>query len=254
MMNDIQLDQLMDRFHNGKLSLQEVKDLLAESNIPDGELLIQKHRSAIYAVEQYNLLMQVQHVHQTFLQNLKQPVTPVRSIGSRIYIMRIAAMLVISFSSWLLFQYANSSNEQLYQDLHSRYTLSQMRGDETTSTDLVKAFGAGNYQQTIALFNTTKSTGNREQFFAAISYLETGEPNKAITLFEQISSNNQKNNGSLYQDETDYYHSLALLKTGQKEKAIVLLKKIHTDQDHTYNRYVTKWMLLKIKWFGHSNN
>ncbi len=255
MMNDIQLDELMDRFCKGSLSRGELENVFAVNNVADAEAAIQQHRSAMRAVEQYNLLMQVQQVHQTFLQSRKQSTATIRNIGKRTYFLRIAATLIISLSSWLLFQYTNSSNGQLYEAMHSTYTLSEMRGEETTTaTDLVKAFRTGDYKQTIALFKVTTSPGNRERFFTAISYLETGEPGKAIPLFEQITSFNKKNGQQLYQDETDYYAALALLKTDQRTKAVSLLQKIQADQDHTYHRYVTRWKIWKIKWLGHSGN
>jgi tetratricopeptide (TPR) repeat protein len=252
MMNDLQLDLLLDRFHEGSASREEVDESFVANSVSNGEALIQQHRSAIRALEQYNLLIQVQQVHQTFLQNRKQSTAIVRTIKPMVYFRRIAAVLVIALSCLTIFQYSNSSTEQLYKELHSTYTLSELRGeDATAATDLVKAFRKADYKQTIALFQVSRTTGNRERFFTAISYLETGEPEKAIPLFEQIEQFNQKNGEQLYQDETDYYAALALLKTADRKKAVVLLQKIQADQEHTYHRYVSKWMIWKIKWLGH---
>ncbi len=252
MMNDIHLDQLLDGFCTGTINRQQVSDFFDAHEASNSENAIQQHQAAIRAVEQYNILLQVQQVHLTFLQKEKKHVAKVKTINTKVYMLRIAASVVLLLACWFLFQYTTSSGQKMYSRLHSVYTISEMRGSETAATSgLVNAFRAGKYEQTIALFKQVSNPGNRELFFTAVSYLETNQPVPAISYFEQITQVNRDSKTLLYQDETDYYHALTLLKVKQYEKAAMLLQKIQADKNHTYHGRISQWMIWKIKWLAH---
>lgn len=252
MMNDIQLDQLLDSYYTGATNKQQVIDLFAAQGAGNSKNAIEQHITAIRAVEQYNLLLQVQQVHQSFLQKEKKPVAIVKTISRKTYLIRVAATVLFFFACWFLFQYTTSSTQKIYSQLHSAYTISEMRGSDTTAiSELVNAFRAGNYQQTIALSDQINNPGNRELFFTAVSYLETNQTSRAIGYFEKIEQTNRDNKTLLYQDETDYYHALALLKEKQYAKAVLLLHKIKADKNHTYHGRISQWMIWKIKWLAH---
>lgn len=67
MNNNLYIDELLDELVKGKITRQQAEPVLQQENIGDVDGEIELHRSAVIALQQYSVMMQVQQVHKYFI-------------------------------------------------------------------------------------------------------------------------------------------------------------------------------------------
>lgn len=249
MINDIQADAQLDAWLRGFQTREQLDAFFERSGIADTAPLADAHMQAALAVERYNLVQQVQTVHDNWANARQQAkVVPVKATGS--LLLRVAAAVLFLLGSFTVLQFVTSSHEQLYRQMHQPFAT-----DATRSTggagSFVETFQKADYPGVIRLYRQLEQPGVREMFLAGNAYLETGDVANAVQLFESILKINTQQGSRLYQDETEYYLAMAYLKSDDKKKAVQLLEKIAADTNHTYHRSVDQWKLFRLKWLGH---
>jgi tetratricopeptide (TPR) repeat protein len=254
MISNTQIDKKLDDFLTGVAGYDDLELFFTSNGVLNTNELVAEHRAAALAVQQYNVLQQVQFVHKKFVADqkvteIKQPAKVV-SMGATKMMMRIAAVLVIVLASVTTFQYLTSTGNSFYNKLNESYSINIVRGSQKPG-ELVEAYQSGNYKRTIELFTQISNPGNRELFIAANSYIQLNNTSRAVELYQQILNNNKSVAQKFYQDEAEYYLAMAYLKTGETEKALPILNKIADDKNHTYHDKIDKWTLWKMKWLGH---
>lgn len=254
MLSNTQTDKLLDDCFNGIIKPEQLAEALLINDKVVAETLVNEHLVAITAVQQYQIIQQVKQVHSLYAntQEEAKETTVVRPLFSLKIALHVAAMLLLTLSSWLVYEYNVNSYKKIYANMFASYTVNEVRGNgEGQLNPLVEAYRSGDFLKTTNLFTTIANPTSRDLFFTAMSYLEMEKPAEAVPLFNKIYAYNKTNNEQLYEDETDYYLALTLLKLQQKEEAIKLFEKIKADKEHTYNMSVKSSTILKIKWFGH---
>lgn len=254
MISNTQIDKKLDDFLTGVAGYDELELFFTSNGVLNTNELLAEHRAAALAVQQYNILQQVQFVHKKFVADqkaaqLKQPAKVVSMSAPKMMI-RIAAVLVIIMASVTTIQYLTSTGSSFYNKLNEDYSINIVRGSQKTG-ELVEAYQSGNYKRTTELFSQISNPENRELFIAANSYMQLNNTERAVELYQQILNKNKSTSQKFYQDEAEYYLAMAYLKNSVTEKALPILSKIADDKNHTYHDKIDKWTLWKMKWLGH---
>jgi tetratricopeptide (TPR) repeat protein len=257
MISNTQIEIALDDFFAGHINRSRLDEIMQFNGITDSEPLVKEHSLAVQIIRQYNLLEQVQRVHEQMLSEYQQ--SHIKSTGklismktTRRFYMNIAAGFFIILSGAVMVLYFNSTGKDFYQSHYTAYNLSETRSiGAEPETELVKAYKSGDFANVISQFSKIANPGNRELFFAGNAYLETGNPVKAMELFQTIITRNKTNGELLYQDEAEYYLAMAYLSNNETGKALPILTAISNEPAHTYHNKVSKIALLRMKWLGH---
>lgn len=90
-------------------------------------------------------------------------------------------------------------------------------------------------------------SNTRALLLNAMSALALSDPQTAIQSFSRITDLNKTRTEKQYQDETDFYLALAYLKNQQPEKCLTLLEQINKDSGHPYHPKVAAGLLQKVR-------
>lgn len=164
----------------------------------------------------------------------KAPVNIINMRSASLIAVAAAALFLII---WLPGQVG--SNELNGPDLYTSYfeteVLSGVRSSDNASYQewrlAADYYNAERYLEAIPLFealtrDTTFEEVSKVQFFLAMSYLETGKPEEAITHFEAVAA------GSAFEARARWFRALAYLKQNRQEDAKLLLEIIRNYSDH----------------------
>lgn len=257
MISNTQIEIALDDFFAGTINRNRLDEIMQFNGVADSELLVKEHTVAVEIIRQYSILEQVQKVHEQMLSeyqpsNAKPGGKLISISNTRRFYMKIAAGLFIILSGAIMALYFNSTGKDFYQSHYTAYNLSETRSiGAAPETELVKAYKSGDFTSVISYFSKIANPGNRELFFAGNAYLETGNPVKAMELFQLIITRNKTNGELLYQDEAEYYLAMAYLSNNETGKALPILTAISNEPAHTYHNKVSKMALLRMKWLGH---
>ncbi len=254
MPSNIQTEIALDDFLSGAINRHRLNEIMNMNGVNETDLALEEHHTAIHVVRQYNIMKQVQNVHTDFFKKTVQPEkapAKVISMPPRVFVMRIAAGLIIILAGFTMVQYFGSTGTGFYKSLHNSYSVTENRSGTENKSELVEAFKKGDHTTVISLYNQISNPGNRELFFAGNAYLETGSTSKAIELMQQILAHNKTSGELLYQDEAEYYLAMGYLKNNETDKALPILTGIANEPAHTYHNKVSRITLLKMKWLGH---
>jgi hypothetical protein len=257
MISNTQIEIALDDFFAGTINREKLDSILTLNGVSETEPLVKQHAFAAQLIRNYNLLEQVQKVHEQMVEEFRNPSVQkqakvVSFKSNRSFYMKIAAGLFIILSGSLMALYFNSTGKDFYRSHYTAYAVSETRSiTDEPETELVKAYRRGEFTNVIALYNKVNNPGNRELFFTGNAYLETNAPVKAIEFFNRIISDNKTKGELLYQDEAEYYLAMAFLKNNETSKALPILTTIANEPAHTYHNKVSKTALLRMKWLGH---
>lgn len=254
MISNTQIDKKLDDLLNGAIVYNELESFFTSNGVTNTSELLAEHKTAIAAVQQYNLVKQVQLVHQQFINTAKtttqlQEAKVIRMSPVKM-MMRIAAAVVLLLTSLTAVQYFTSTGSSFYHNLNEDYIVNNTRDGQQASA-IIEAYQSGNYKRTIELFEQINNPGNRELFITANSLMQLNNTTRSIELYLQILNNNRTVAQKFYQDEAEYYLAMAYLKNNETDKALPILTQIADDKNHTYHDKIDKWTLFKMKWFGH---
>jgi tetratricopeptide (TPR) repeat protein len=258
MNNELYINQLLDNYVQGKLTRENVIALLKEQGVSDAGYETDLHLAAVAAIQRNSVRLQVQNVHQRFLQSSqKADNTPpagkakvLSLMQAAKWMLRVAAVALIVSASWFAYTYFTTSSSSLYAGIYQQYDVNTDRAsfDEIVQHNMVKQFKEKNYTAVIKTYRDLVVTNNREKFLTAIAYQETGNSAQAIDLLKQILQYNQEQKNRLYNDEAEFYLALNYLKLKNAEEAVPLFQKIYDDRNHTYHERISKAALRKLKW------
>lgn len=173
------------------------------------------------------------------------------SISGRIkMIASIAAIFIVIIAGYVLYEYSTTSNESVYADNFMSYQLPVLRG-EPSSGYPDSLFNTGNFPGLIKAEETKQQLSQKEEFLLGLSYLQTGETNKAIVHLQTLQKMNSASTEKYFTDESDYYLALAYIKAGNILEAQDMLNKIASNPKHLYYaraKEVSKTALIILKW------
>lgn len=160
--------------------------------------------------------------------------------------LRVAAALLIGILGYGAIQYATLSPRAVYEEQYLSYRLPISRSTEFQMTPLDSLYQQHNYQAVIQLFEDQTETSRRDTFLAGLAYLETDNYARAIANFTQLQST-AGSDAATFQHETDYYLALTYLQNGQTEPALTLFEKIRSQEDHLYRNNISTTDLWKLR-------
>lgn len=171
--------------------------------------------------------------------------------GGRVkMIASIAAVFIVIIAGYALYEYSSTSNESVYADNFISYQLPVLRG-ETSPGYLDSLFNNSNFSSLIKAEETKQPLSQKEEFLLGLSYLQTGETNKAIMHLQTLQKMNSESTEKYFTDESDYYLALAYIKAGNISEAESLLDKIASNPKHLYYakaKEISKTDLTILKW------
>jgi tetratricopeptide (TPR) repeat protein len=170
--------------------------------------------------------------------------TVIRSISKMS--MRIAAIFILLIGMAVLYKYLTVSNLSVYERQFTSYDLSNLRGQESRDAE-DEAYQNKNWSEVLTVFQKGNNKSNKSVFLAAMAEMQLNNFPQAVTLFENILSNNRNTGDDSFREETEYYLSLAYLMNHEIDKSISLLNKIKADTSHTYYPLALKLSSIDLK-------
>jgi tetratricopeptide (TPR) repeat protein len=249
-MNNNITPEMLIRYLDNELDASQRQ--LIESQLPTDPGLqqqLERLQLAKQAFTQFARRQQVSSIHAEMMRDLPsaqaKPVAPVRYLRAT---MRIAALLLVLILIAGVVQYSLLDADRLYRSHYDAYTLGTTR-DNTNIPPLEQAYRRNDMQQVIALYESSADSRQpADHFLAGQAYLAIDNPQKAITAFEAQLQANESRTPKPYQDDAEYYLALAWVKSGRADKALPLFQQIHDQKAHAYNREVSSWYLMQLRW------
>jgi hypothetical protein len=162
------------------------------------------------------------------------------------YSAAVAAAVVLVVVSVLTYNFINLSSEKLYSRYQVKYELITFRGDSAKSTVVEKAYREKNYKGVTVFAEKGKLTNSREELLAGLSYLESGNPSKAINYFKKIVASGISKENELFQ-AAEYYLAMSYLRNQDYDQSIEIMEKIHSDPTHLYQPAISRKLINRVK-------
>lgn len=208
-----------------RLSLQEKKDFEARLLI-DTNLLneVERHRKLhtyLQDKERIALRKELKNIHQEITSGLVK-----KQKQQIVYRMVAAIALLITAGSlaWFLLS-GPSSMPELYAAYYEPYPVAKTMRTDTVDTDTTFAryYAKHEYDRVVTeAISVSKPLTDLQRLYVAISYLETGKPEKARTVLQTITQS------STYYEDCLWYQALSFLKEnnrkGVREMLSILIK------------------------------
>lgn len=242
------IEQWLDAYTRGSVSLEEVKTRLSPEAYAAFAAEAEVHKAAVDIVKRYNVMQQVNAVHNAYLA-ARPPAAQKKVVA--LYarrIMQVAAVFIIVIASSYLILVNTTTQSQLVSALSSDYYLQTSRANGNGSVSAItQAFNAKEFDRVISTYEAITNPTPRERFLAGYAYLQTGSYGQAANNFKTIINDNQNTSERLYNDEAEYYLVLSYLQLQQYDDAYTLARLINKDKYHTYHQNIDSWLLLKLK-------
>ncbi len=199
----------------------------------------------IEGIGRIELKSKLKQIHQDLYSSSAQPKTKFRKLFYRVAVAAIF-LGVLTFGWWSLQQAPDST--QLYAQNFEPFelSLSQRSDGDISLAKIESAYDAGRYDEAIVMFQEAikdKATQSSQILLGlGISYLQTDQPQKAITQFDQILANNDFN----YEDEAQWYLGLAYLKLNDIPNARKHMNVLTSDLSRDHYEEAQK-LLLQLK-------
>lgn len=257
MKNDhLPIENLLDDLLNNKISKSEAEAALQQENVANIDEAIELHFAAAKAVQRYNVLQQVQKLHDEFTtvvqpaqEDITKPGVVIGKIRPLSIMLKVAAALLLLVGVWFAYQYGSTNSKTLYSEIYQPYYVNTERGiDEAATHEIVPAFKKEHYPEVIRIFETLPASNSREKFLAAYAYHATGNFNKSLALFQAVIAQNQQEGTRLYNDAAEFYSGLAYLKLNDYPAALKIFTTIRNNPNHTFYERINRWTLIRLKW------
>jgi hypothetical protein len=139
---------------------------------------------------------------------------------------------------------ASITASELYAANYKAYDAGRVRGDETA---VEKAFRQKQYAEVLRLHAALPQPGLNEQFYAACSFLETGDAVKAQGLFAQVLQLNASGKATGFKEDAEYFLAMSLLKQNKVKAALSLFTTIANNPQHLYHDVVTDRLIEQLQ-------
>jgi len=158
----------------------------------------------------------------------------------------VAAAVLVLLMGGAAYKYFSVSATHVYEQAFIAYTLPTARG-QASITDLERAYQAQNWQAVIATVSTSSLTDNKALFLAGMAHLQLQQFAAAGKLFEQVRTNNAQTGDDYFQDEAQFYGALSDLEVGNTQQAVTALQQIRADKDHLYHEQALRIGNIDLK-------
>lgn len=238
--------ELIDRYLNRNLKgneLSEFEKML--SNNPGFRKEVNLHKEINAALREKDI-MKLRHELRTIQAKPKQNLnrnkvvnmfTPNRYLFGSV---AAAASIILIIGGILLFSKSdNVSKDSLYSNYYNpeeAITIVRSGGntEDVTLKEAMMAYQDKNYEDAIELFSK-EPQNNLAKFYMGLSYMETGNSEKAIELFNKLIAHQE----NLFVEQAEWYLGLSYLKIDEYDKAKELLTKI-ANSDNIYQNDAKK--------------
>ena len=243
------MEQLV-RYLDGELEGGEKKAmderLIADQDLRSAYENLLETRAAI---KYYGLQQKVSSIHQQVMSDKKEPVKMIRPARRIIrYSLAIAASLLLLVTGWVAYSFYSLSAKKVFSQQFHSYELSTRRDDNSSLlTPVERSYQQKKYGEVVNLVAEKDTAGGEEAFLAGMSWMELGNPEKAIAHYTKLINHNQATGTKLLNDEAEYYLALAYIKNKDYDLALALLRSIREDPDHRYHRAITTRLIRKVK-------
>lgn len=161
---------------------------------------------------------------ETTLPHIEAPVVPLW----RNTWLQVAASLVLVLVAVYLLWPRTQEPAQLFAENFEPYPniiMPTVRGvvenDSTVKAQAFRAYDQQEYAQAIQLFEKLSVQDEAVLLYLGNSYLASGQPEKALVLFEKVL-----NNYDVFDEQAEWYVAVSYLKLEEREKARVALQKV----------------------------
>ncbi len=252
------VDACLDQLLRQTITEQAAKKVLMANQVTNADTSIVLHKQAVAMLQRYQAIKQVQDVRLAYLQQRNaQETIQLRSTAKIVklrpvkWMLRIASVLLLSFSLVLSYQFTNNSGDKLYSELYHQYNITVQR-DVVLPLDginkIVVLYEEKDYSGVVSSYGQRPDATGRETFLTALAHSELKQYDKAVVLFESLLAANKASGTRLYKDDAEYYLGLASLQQKDYTKSYTVFKAISQDPSHTYYQEVSKWLLMRLKW------
>jgi tetratricopeptide (TPR) repeat protein len=159
----------------------------------------------------------------------------------------VAAGLILVLGMATLYQYSRLTPENLYKDNYRSYTLRESRS-AGIGMPLQQAYKDGQTEAVIQLFHQLPTPSAEDYFLAGNAFLEQKRPAAAINCFLLLQKKNSEQQTHFFEEDTEYYLAMSYLENGQPARALPFFEKIHSDPAHLYHDKASSWFLRKLHW------
>jgi hypothetical protein len=154
----------------------------------------------------------------------------------RWWAMAASFLIVVSVGYWAYSK--TNTPEALFASKFEAYKSfsfdpnSRGKTEETTLTEVYRAYSNEKYRIFITYFEKFNDLTNDELFLMANAYLGIGNSEKAITILLNIAANN----ANTHKDSAEWYLALAYLKQGNTAECRKWLEKIKANPNNVYKK------------------
>ncbi len=218
------MEELIDRYFGRALSDDEQQQL---------GLLLEKDE-AFRKEWEFRLQLQaaIQHKERTALKDMVAGFEQSRRKPYHKIAFAAASLIIVAgFVAWLLLS-GRPDGEKLYLAYFEPFpntVMPSVRGSNGVSPayEAFRMYEAGNYPIAATLFANIrlKESSDYAVFYEGISYMASGEDDKAVALFELHTLKDGK---TPFESYRKWYLALIYLRQGREEKALSLLKTLDT--------------------------
>lgn len=211
---------------------------------------LENARLGIAAVRQYGIYNQVGSLHSEMMTELQQggKMVSMKKRSPFRIAFRAAAAVLILLAGFTIYQYATLSPARLFDEQYSRFQPGTLRSGDNSSV-IETAYRNGNMQEVIR-FENDANLSVRDHFFIGQAALQLKDAGKAILHFTSAAQMNKVNQSFTYQPDIEYYLALSYLSNGQTSQARDLLQAIRSNPQHPYNKAISNWFWMKLKWMN----
>jgi len=237
-------EDTMMRYLDGEMDDQERKqfeELLEDDTQLKAEM--ESLRLAVDSVKHYGLNEKIRAIHKEIRSEVVPAKTKVITMRRFLrYGVSVAAILILAFVGIEGYKFYHLTTEQLYNESYIAYDISATRGEVNEVPAIEKAYASKNYQKVIQEAKAKSERTDREQFLAALSFLQISDFSSSIKWFEALNRQ-----GNVYQPDAEFYLSLSYLRNKDYDRALEFMEKINEDTSHPYHSRISDSLLRKIR-------
>lgn len=162
--------------------------------------------------------------------------------------MAAAASIILIAGGIFLYSFLSVSPGKVFSSNYRSYELSTMRdGDTQQVSSVEKAYREKDYTKAIEAYTPNPSTTIKDNFLAAMSYIELGNSKDAIELFKKVLEQDELQKSNFLKDESEYYLALSYIRNKEPKTALELLRKIKDNPNHLYHEKITSKLIRQVK-------
>jgi hypothetical protein len=141
-------------------------------------------------------------------------------------------------------RFYNLSPDKLYAE---KFTSYQLSGDsEQYSSSIADHYGKKDYSAVVNVVLNRPPTPH-EALLRGLSYLETGDPSRAVIALQAGVNSHDTARLALVKDQLQFYLSLAYVRNRDYDQAIELMNEINSNTSHTYAKRLNAKYIRRVK-------